>query len=232
MYTTALPRISRGERAYAELKRRLLLGEFPLDQRLGEERLAALVGVSRTPVREALSRLHAEGFVLRLPDGGYGPTAPDLPAVGHLYEVRRGLELLALRRPLEGGPPHDRAALGALLDDWRALDTPGPDRGCDPSFVALDEDFHVRLAGAAGNAELVALLQSVNERIRLVRIHDFLTAERITATVAQHVGIVEALLAGGPPDAALRLEDHLRESRAVVEERAARALSRMGAGKP
>jgi DNA-binding GntR family transcriptional regulator len=231
VYTTPDTGLSRGERAYGELKRRLLLGEFALGARLGEERLAGLVGVSRTPVREALSRLHVEGFVNRLPDGGYGPTAPDLPAVRELYEVRRGLELVALRRPTQGGPAHDADQLESLLADWRSIDPPVPETEPDPSFVMLDEDFHVRLAAAAGNGELVALLQSVNERIRLVRIHDFLTAERIAATIDQHAAIVETLLQLGPGHAADELDRHLNESLAVVEQRAATALSRMVAGR-
>src|SRR6185503_18531362 len=102
VYTSSYTGSSRAEQAYGELKQQLLAGDFALGQRLGEERLAGLIGVSRTPIREALSRLHVEGFVERLPDGGYGPTAPDLPAVRELYEVRRGLELAALRRPTQG----------------------------------------------------------------------------------------------------------------------------------
>ena len=49
----------------------------------------------------------------------------------------------------------------------------------DPGFVTLDEDFHVRLAAASGNPSLADLLRIVNERIRVVRMHDFLTAERV-----------------------------------------------------
>ena len=62
--------------------------------------------------------------------------------------------------------------------------------------MLLDEDFHVRLAESAGNHELAVLLQAINERIRLVRIHDFLSPERIELTISQHLGIVEAVLAG------------------------------------
>jgi DNA-binding GntR family transcriptional regulator len=230
VYTEPDTAVSRGERAYGEIKRRLLLGEFPLGTRLGEERMANLMGVSRTPVREALSRLHVEGFVDRLPDGGYGPTAPDLPAVRELYEIRRGLELLALRRPTEGGPEHDHDQLEALREDWRTLDAPVPETKPDPSFVLLDEDFHVRLAAAAGNQALATMLQSVNERIRLVRMYDFLTAERIAATIKQHTGIVETLLVHGPAAARIQLEAHLSESLGVVEQRAATALARMVSG--
>jgi DNA-binding GntR family transcriptional regulator len=214
-----------GDRAYRELKRRLLLGEFPLRIRLGEERLASLLSVSRTPVRQALVRLHAERLVERLPDGGFAPAAPNLVEVRQLYEVRRALELSALARPAEIGGAHDRSVLEPLRDDWRGMqhDTPEP----DPSFVLLDESFHVRLAEASGNASLAGILCLVNERIRVVRMHDFLTEERVTRTISQHLGIVEALLARKLDQANTRFTRHLGESIAVVEERATRALARM-----
>jgi DNA-binding GntR family transcriptional regulator len=232
VYTASDPAVSRGEQAYGELKQRLLAGDFALGGRLGEERLASLLGVSRTPVREALSRLHVEGFVARLPDGGYCPTAPNLQSIRDLYEVRRGLELLALHLPddpVTAAPHrvHDREQLAALRDDWQALVAPDGVPGPDPSFVLLDEDFHVRLAEAAGNQELVVLLQGINERIRLVRIYDFLTAERIEATVHQHLGIVDAVIAGDVALADAHLNRHLSESLAVVEQRAGAALARM-----
>jgi DNA-binding GntR family transcriptional regulator len=230
VYTTSYTGASRAEQAYIELKRLLLSGEFALGHRLGEERLAGLIGVSRTPVREALSRLHVEGFVERLPDGGFCPTAPDLERIHQLYEVRIGLERLALRRPALSGEQHDRERLERLQADWIGLREPPYDT--DPSFVLLDEDFHVRLASSAGNAALAELLQSVNERIRIVRVHDFLTPERVERTIEQHLGIVEALILGDVDEAQRRLDAHFGESLAVVEERAARALSRMiGAGR-
>ena len=216
---------SRTQHAYRELKTRVLTGEFPLNVRLGEERLATLLGVSRTPVREALLRLDAEGLLSRSPDGGWCPVAPNVPAVRQLYEARMALELAALRRPSETGQVHDHEMLGALRAEWRALESSNPEP--DPNFVELDEHFHIGLARAAGNDVLVDLLNSVNERIRLVRMHDFLTAERVVRTVAQHLGIVEAVLGGDLRTAELRFAHHLGESMAVVEERATRALARM-----
>jgi DNA-binding GntR family transcriptional regulator len=230
----------RRDHAYDALKTRLLLGEFPLHRRLAEERLAALLGVSRTPVREALLRLAVEGLVERLPEGGWCPTAPDVAVVHDLYEIRLGLELMALRRPATAFGPrrpatafgpraHDPAVLEPLRDDWRELAQLEPEP--DPGFVLLDEDFHVRLAAASGNQALADLLGSVNERIRTVRMHDFLTAERVRRTVAQHLEIVESVLAGDLPLAVDRLGSHLGESMAVVEDRATSALARMASGK-
>lgn len=217
-------------RAYSELKTRLLLGDFPLNQRLGEERLAAMLGVSRTPVREALLRLRAEGLVGPHTEGGYCPVAPDVTAVNELYEVRLVLELRALRRPkLCGGGRHDCAVLEPLRDQWRDMAALPPEP--DPGFVVFDEDFHVRLAEAAGNQSLVDMLRIVNERIRVVRMHDFLTAERVERTIGQHLGIVEAVLLDDLRLAEQRFQAHLDESIAVVEDLTTRALARMATGR-
>lgn len=218
---------SRGELVFTELKARLLAGEFPIGGRLGEERIAGLLDVSRTPVREALHRLHAEGFVQRHVDGGFTPTVPDVAIMRELYEVRVCLEVQALRRPAELGTGHDVTALEALRAEWRARDGQAVVVGAD--FVLVDESFHLALAAAAGNAVLVDVLRTVNERIRIVRMQDFTTEDRIHETIGQHVGIVEAVLTGSVDTAVARFEEHLAESLQVVEQRTLLAISRMSA---
>lgn len=228
LYTA--PRSGLRSQAFDRLKTRLLVGDFPLNARLGEERLAALLGVSRTPVREALLRLAAEGLVGPHPEGGYCPVAPDVVAVHELYEVRLVLELQALRRPAQSPTrTHDAEVLEPLRDEWRALAECPPEP--DPGFVTLDEDFHVRLAEAGGNQSLADMLRTVNERIRVVRMHDFLSPDRVQRTADQHVGIVEAVLVGDLGLAESRFQSHLNESIAVVEQRTTQALARMASGK-
>ena len=216
---------SRGEVVFTELKARLLAGEFPLGARLGEERLAGLLDVSRTPVREALHRLHTEGFVQRHADGGFTPTVPDVAAMRELYEVRVCLEVQALRRPAEFGTRHDLTALESLLDDWHAREDEQPSAGTE--FVVVDESFHLGLAAAAGNAVLVDVLRTVNERIRIVRMQDFTTEDRVHETIVQHIGIAEAVLVEGIDTAVARFEEHLAESLRVVEQRTLQAIARM-----
>lgn len=227
MYTAADPATSRRELAYQSLKHGLLMGDFPPGRRLGEERLAGELGVSRTPIREALSRLHSEGLVERLDGGGYGPTLIDLHLVRELYEIRFALERCAIQRPRNGGPAHDLDALGTLRADWVDIEVPIGDDTVDVDFVLLDEDFHERVAAAAGNQALVGQLHKVNERIRIVRMQDFLTAERVEQTVEQHLGVLDPLLDGDLVVAEERLVGHFAESLAVVEERAAHRLARM-----
>ncbi len=210
---------------HAELKHRLLGGEFPLNVRIGEQRIADLLAVSRTPVREALLRLLGEGLVRRAADGGYCAVAPDVIAARHLYEVRRGLELQALQRPARNGARHERRPLLELREEWQAAAEETHEASA--SFVLLDESFHVRLAEAAGNPSLVDLLRQVNERIRIVRMQDFLDVERIETTVREHLGIVEAVLEGDIAEAEARFESHLDRSVAVVEQRVSAAVVRM-----
>jgi len=221
-YTAQRPR---AEEAYSDLKRRLLLGELRLGVRLGEERLAASMGLSRTPVREALLRLHIEGLIDRHPDGGYRPRAPMVGGIRELYEVRLGLELMAIRRPQTQGGAHDPRILEQIHEEWTALDEDPPEP--DPNFVVADEAFHMGLAEASGNSALVEMLGHVNERIRVVRMQDFLSDDRVEATVSQHLAIVRALIATDLDLAATRMAGHLAESMSVVETLAARALSRM-----
>ena len=216
---------SRGEAVFAELKARLLAGELGVGRRLGEERLAESLGVSRTPVREALHRLHTEGLVVRHPDGGFLPSVPDVHVMRTLYEVRVGLEIQALRRPASLGTHHDTEALERLQGEWLTLreDDPEP----TPDCVVLDEAFNVTLAAAAGNPVIVDFLRTVNDRIRIVRMQDFLTRDRITQTIDQHLDIVAAALDGNTELAVTRFDIHLTESLAVVEERTLRAIAAM-----
>jgi DNA-binding GntR family transcriptional regulator len=210
---------------YEALKRAIVIGHYRLGARLVEERLARDYGVSRTPVREALVRLHVDGLVTRHPDGGWTPTVPNLAAVRELYEVRIALEIGALRRPGRNGTTHDRRLLTDLRDEWQELanDPPPP----DPAFVLSDEAFHVRLAEAAGNRELADLLRRVNERIRAVRMRDFLTFERMSRTIVEHLAITAAVMDGDIDGACEAFEQHLGKSLAVVEQRVAQAVLAM-----
>lgn len=216
--------------AHSELKRGLLRGDFAFGMRLGEERLAAMLGVSRTPVREALARLHTEGLVRRHPEGGYCPVTPDLTTINELYETRFALELSALNRPRTTGVNHDPEAIATLQVQWEAIEGSDPDP--NPDFVLLDEDFHMRLAAASGNVALTEMLGRVNERIRIVRMQDFLLPDRVALTAIQHLEVLDAVVRRDLDTARQQLMSHFAESQKVVEQRAAWAIARMLAVDP
>jgi DNA-binding GntR family transcriptional regulator len=215
----------RRDQVYAELRRRIMLGAFGVHSRLVEERVASELGVSRTPVREALVRLLADGLVIR-EEGSYFVALPDLTRLRDLYELRITLELRGLSRALESDSVrHDVAILEPLRDQWRSMRDEPPEP--DPQFVMVDEDFHITLSRASGNAVMTETLESINARIRAVRMYDFLTADRIERTVLEHLQIVELVLADRLDDALKTLHEHVGLSMSVVERRAASAISRM-----
>lgn len=225
MYTAPHATGRRSDAVYAALKTRLLHGEFALGARLVEVALSNELGVSRTPIREALTRLWSQGHLERHPDGGFRPVAPNVSSIRSLYEVRVGLEHLALTRPFTLGIAHDRGLLEELREDWVAIG--GEVADPDPDFVLLDESFHITLAEAGGNPAIVEMLRTINDRIRIVRMQDFLTSSRIEETVRQHIGIIDAVLSGDVTAAMNAFDTHLAQSLEVVEERSLQACLRM-----
>ncbi|WP_280506538.1 GntR family transcriptional regulator, partial [Nocardia farcinica] len=126
-------RVPLGEQVYHRLRHDLATGAVVPTERLGEERLAEAYGVSRTPVREALTRLQADGLVERHADGLY-PYRPRLEELDDLYELRVTLEARGIHRVLEPGagrrppppPPGAPQAVGARSP------APGPWGGRGP----------------------------------------------------------------------------------------------------
>lgn len=216
---------TRREQAYLLIRRMALQGEFPFWQRLPEESIAERLGVSRTPVREAFARLDADGILSRYDDGGYYVAEPNLVDLRDLYELRLTLEVQGIVRAKEEGVEHDIDALETLRDEWREIKrTPHP---ADGSFIELDESFHVGLLRASGNVVFTETLEAVNIRIRPVRMHDFLDAERIEISIDEHLEILDAVIAGEIDEAAVLLKRHIGISLDVVEDRAARAMTQM-----
>jgi DNA-binding GntR family transcriptional regulator len=213
------------ELVYTRLRERLMMGEFGARTRLREEHLATELGVSRTPVRETLIRLAADGLLVRV-DGGYYPVLPELSELRDLYELRITLELRGISRALDDEAVlHDAGELRPLATQWRQLRDEPP--VADPRFVLLDEDFHVTLCRASGNPALTAALETVNARIRPVRMYDFLTEDRVASTIDEHLEIVELVLAGRLAEALPALHRHVGDSLEVVQQRVVRALTQM-----
>lgn len=207
-----------------------MAGELPFDRRLVENQLSVALGVSRTPLREALVRLAADGLITREADGYY-PTRPNLSDLRDLYELRITLELRGIERAIDNDRlRHDRALLQELRQTWRGLqiEPPAP----SPDVVLLDEAFHITLSAAAGNTAITEALRAVNTRIRRVRMYDYLTADRVETTIVEHLEILDLVIVGDLPAALIALRRHVGESYDVVEERAVHAIAAHALGRP
>jgi DNA-binding GntR family transcriptional regulator len=216
------------DRVYVDLGKRLMSGEIDTRTRLVESQLCDVLNVSRTPLREALVRLHADGMLERRQDGYY-PVALDIAGVRDLYELRITIELRGISRILENEElSYDKDRLALLRSEWKELEASPPPAEAD--MVLLDESFHIELSRASGNLAMVTTLDNLNRRIRLIRMYDFITAERVTATIAEHLEIVELLLDDQFEAGRKALHNHVGASFEVVERRAIRALSARSLG--
>ncbi|RVW02728.1 GntR family transcriptional regulator [Rhodococcus xishaensis] len=211
------------EQVYLELREQIMTGRVDPHARLVEGRLCESLGVSRTPLREALVRLHSDGIVIRR-DDGYYPMFPDLDSIRDLYELRITLELRGIARHIENPDLElDRALLESVRRRWLDLKAAPPEPS--PDIVQLDQQYHLDLSTATGNPALARALANVNSQIRLVRMYDYQTPERVDATVTEHLTIVEQILDGELTAALASLREHVGESLEVVEQRAVQAVT-------
>lgn len=215
--------LSQSARALHGLRELVTTGRFAPGERLVEGHLCDQLEVSRTPLREALIRLDADGLLERR-DDGYFLARYDLPALRDLYELRVLLELSGLRRIAENPDLRpDLRSLSELRRAWSPLlstpPTPGPD------LVERDEAFHVKLSSACGNAAVTDQLRAVNARIRPMRMYDYSTEERVHATVSEHLEVLDRVLDGDVTTAIDLLRGHVGSSLAEVEDKARRSLT-------
>ncbi|XVV00912.1 GntR family transcriptional regulator [Actinosynnema sp. CA-248983] len=195
------------ERVYLALRDDVLGGRIGPAERLTEPRLSKRFGVSRTPVRDALIRLVADGLLAR-EEWGYSVVVPSLARVRDLYEVCIAVELRGISRSIENPRVrHDTDALGAELEHWYALRAAPPEPS--PEFVLEDERFHTALLASSGNTELVTVLADVTRRIRRVRMYDFVIPGRIEASIDEHIAIAERVANGRLETAHRLLHEHI-----------------------
>jgi DNA-binding GntR family transcriptional regulator len=207
-------RISLAGQVYAQLKAELHDFHWVPGDRFSEAEVGQRLGVSRTPVREALFRLRNEGFLEVESKSGWYVKPIDFDKLDQLYDLRVVLESASLARLVqrEGDPPQ----LLRLKEQWLV---PAAERLADGRAVgAMDEQFHAQLVVAAGNAEIARVHQDVTDRIRIVRQLDFTRADRIEATYLEHAKILRAVIQRKADQAQMLLKSHIEQSKVEVRK--------------
>ena len=182
-------RESLGETAYATVRRWIADGAIVPGSSLREVELAEKLRISRTPVREALRRLQAEGLVQRDPRGGYTLFEFSPDDLAQVYEVREALEALAARLAAK---KRSRAQLGQLGDALDAMDA-AVTRGDDNELERLANVFHETIAEASGNWYLQEALASVRGILERRRPKSGPYTVRRKSMQAEHYELYDAL---------------------------------------
>ncbi|BBG02451.1 MULTISPECIES: GntR family transcriptional regulator [Pseudonocardia] len=203
------------ERAQTALREQILSGDLPGGTRLGEVELAERLGLSRTPVREALSRLAAEGLVELHAHRGARVTEFTETDLEDIFDVRRALEPRATERAAGRASTADLDELDALAQEMLAIGSPGPGQDLD-RLVELNQRFHARLLEIAAAPTLTAALAGVVHAPVVLRTFHSYDAASLARSLAHHVEIVAALRAGDGGWAAAVMVSHLANARAVM----------------
>lgn len=197
------------DRAYRTLRQDIIDGHLPPGSVLGEVEQAERLGLSRTPLREAISRLVSEG--LAAPSSGRGTvvTEVSLAEAGALFDLRTVLEVLAARRAAEHADPE---VFSNLNSRFEAAVQPLRD-GADPAdYYRLTTELDAAVDAACANAYLAQHLKSI--RVHLDRLRRFSRNDpaRLSASATEHGAIARALAQRNPELAAATTTLHLHHA--------------------
>jgi len=202
--------------AYAALKRAITsidIYDRPDEVRLDERALSADLGVSRTPIREAMTLLEQEGFVRTLPRRGIYVVRKTKREIVEIITVMAALESMAARLVARGAPDDDIAELRRLMDAFHD----GTDGERLEEYSDANIAFHqaiIRMSGCSLLAELTENLFIHMRAIRKVTIHQ---DNRAARSIVDHMAIIEALEQRDPDEAARLAREHTLGLAAHVE---------------
>ena len=193
--------------AYEKLRTLIVSGSLPQGAFLAERRLAEILNMSKTPVKSALERLEAEGFITISPQQGVVVRTPSRDEILDLIELRLALETLAVSRVAGRGltEAQEQTLRLNLTQQEAALHAQDVQ-----SMAELDIAFHLLISEALGNRQLLQVMTLL--KARLEQMAFFVSSKvsgRLEASMREHQALFEALLERDPVRAAAELERHL-----------------------
>jgi DNA-binding GntR family transcriptional regulator len=189
---------SNADRAYEVIRERLVMLDIRPGEPINDDRLAADLGLGRTPVREALKRLEQERLVIAYPRRGTFATAVDMTDLADISEIRKQLEPTAAARAARTASPQARARLGALAEGIAAIE----DRDDPREVLRRDVYVHREIYRASGNPHLEQILISLDGHATRIWCLFLERLPDVASHVREHVALLEAIIAGDEAAAA------------------------------
>jgi len=196
----------------SQVRNMILAGKLAPGTRLRQVDLSSRLGISRTPLREALMKLEQEGLITVLPRGGLRVLELDAAGAVELYELREVLDGLAARLAAQRV---DRAGLRALARHLRGMEAAVPRHNAHAWFVH-HAAFHEQIFRSSGNGRALAMISHV--RLSIQRFHQLLlkTPNRLQVALQEHREIFRAIEAGRADAAETVARRHIKNAREIV----------------
>jgi len=200
-----------GDEVYSAIFARIMSLEIEPGSRISIDAVARQLGVSQTPIREALTRLESEGLVIKTHLVGYSAAPQMTPAeLAELYELRLLLEPFVVRKCTLTMPETMIDHLAGLCAEMEVL-SHREDLNAYAQFAQIDMAFHDQLAASAGNGLVVDALARLHTHVHLFRL--VFNARATDTAVAEHAAILAAIRARDPEAAERAMRTHIEQSR-------------------
>lgn len=196
------------EGAYQILREAIVEGDLAPGQHLAEQQLAEELGISRTPVREALRRLALEGFVVMVPRRGAYVAGLSLKDMNDVFELRMALEGLAAYLAAQRITPQELTTLKELLDQLETAIV----SGIREDIIDADTRFHALIYSASRNRRLIRIVGNLSDQIQSFRLQSLFAPGRLKETIQEHKRLLLALERRDSSSARRLAEDHIRQA--------------------
>lgn len=203
--------------ALKSLRDSILSGKLVPNETYNEIALAKKLGISRTPVREALLELSSQGLITFLPRVGVRINHFTEQDVKEIFELRKAIELFAVAKVSKDFLNHDFASLEATLQSQREAIK----KENFLAFLNVDREFHLTFTRLTNNKRLLTTLENIRDMIQVMSVRALAIEIRAKEVVEEHEKVIEAVKKGLSEKAVQEMEKHLNLSqRAVLEQRA------------
>ncbi|HEX7012339.1 MAG TPA: GntR family transcriptional regulator [Steroidobacteraceae bacterium] len=203
------------DKAYHAVRDRIVRGLYPASARITEQEVAAIAGVSRTPVREALRKLHAEGLLEFVPHQGAVVTEWTAEDRDDVFELRAMLESYGAARAARRVTDEGIAELRHLAEE-QYHETLRKTDGYLERVGALNSQFHRRIHDFAGSTRLVSALASLIEAPLMMKTFQAYQDEDLIRSASHHLEIVRALEARDGDWSAALMRSHILGARGAL----------------
>jgi DNA-binding GntR family transcriptional regulator len=205
------PKIS--EVAYDILREKIVSKEIAQGERLDLNEIGRRLGVSRTPLKEALSRLEMEGLIRILPRSGTYVTTVNVEYIAESFDVRRILERYAVELMVANASDEDLAKLAMLVDEMGMLAKQKEIELVYPRYLNLDHEFHRQLVALSGNQRLREAHERENLHAQMARIRYRSYERSLNVAQEEHERIIAALQARDPVMVTNLIDTHLQRAK-------------------
>ena len=200
--------------AYEAIRQSILSGQWKIGELYNEKAIAADLGISRTPVREALLELASQDLIIFLPRRGLMVNRFTRHDVDEIFELRKAIELAAVEKVTVAAPPFDLFEIEeALLSQRKAVKQKDY-----LAFMEADRLFHTSFSELTNNRRLIAILDNIRDMIHVMGAKALALEGRAVEVIKEHQTIFEAVKKGNIEEARRAMAYHLDQSKEAVVE--------------